>query len=60
MSNSKISTGPNGRARNEIIGQTAAGLPNDSGRPVAVDKDEIRRVARKLKGEAPDNQEKGK
>ena len=45
----KISTGPNARARNETIAQTATGLPNDSSRPVEIDDEEVRRVEEKLK-----------
>jgi hypothetical protein len=44
-------TGPNARPRNENIGQTAGGLPNDSSSPdFGIDDAEVERVRRKLTG----------
>jgi len=60
MSANKISTGPNARARDESIAQTATGLPNDSSRPVEVSDEEIARIERKLKGEPAADKEAGK
>lgn len=54
----EISTGPNARARNENISQTAVGLPNDSSRTVEIDEEEVRRVEEKLKRDL--TKEKGK
>jgi hypothetical protein len=51
--NSKITTGPNDRPRNETIGQSGAGLPDDTGRPVDVDDAEVDRVRKALLGNAP-------
>ena len=60
MPSGKISTGPNARARDESIAQTATGLPNDSSRAVEIDDEEVRRVERKLKGEPAANRENSK
>ena len=40
----KITTGSNDRPRNETIGQTGGGLPDDSGAPIAVDDAAIERI----------------
>jgi hypothetical protein len=45
-----ISNGPNARPRDEPIGQTGPGLPNDSSRPVEVDPDEEQAIADRIKG----------
>ena len=50
-SSPSISIGMNTRARNESIGQTAAGLPNDSSQPIEVDEAEIERITEKLLGD---------
>lgn len=44
----KITTGANDRPRNETIGQTGDGFPDDSGQPLEVDPAEIERVREKL------------
>ena len=44
-----ISDGPSGRPRDETIGQTGRGLPNDTGRPVEVDEDEAERIEEKIR-----------
>jgi hypothetical protein len=43
-----ISNGPNARPRNESIGQTAGGLPNDSSDPVEISPEEEQAIARKI------------
>lgn len=48
---SKTSTGPNARPRNESIGQTGPGVPDDSSRPVDVDDAVVERVRERLVGE---------
>jgi hypothetical protein len=47
---SPISDGVNARPRNESIGQSAGGLPNDSSHPIEVDDAEVERVKEKLTG----------
>jgi hypothetical protein len=44
----KISTGANDRSREAPIGQSAEGLPDDSGNIIAVDDAEVDAVRRKL------------
>ncbi|HEY8575777.1 MAG TPA: hypothetical protein VIL88_05490 [Devosia sp.] len=46
----KTSTGPNDRPRNDTIAQTGAGLPDDTGDPIAVSDEEVERVRQKLTG----------
>jgi hypothetical protein len=46
----KITTGANDRPRNETIGQTGDGFPDDSGQPLEVDPAEVERVRQKLMG----------
>lgn len=43
------STGPNARPRDETIGQTGEGIPDDSGRPVQVDEEEAARIEEKIR-----------
>ncbi|MBE7184052.1 MAG: hypothetical protein INR68_06560 [Methylobacterium mesophilicum] len=50
---SKITTGLNDRPRNETIGQTGAGLPDDSGQPVEVDEKQMERMREKLLKDQP-------
>lgn len=50
---SKISTGANDRPRDETIAQSGEGLPDDSGKPIEVDDDEVERVKAKLTGSMP-------
>jgi hypothetical protein len=52
----KTSTGPNDRPRNAPIGQTGAGLPDDSGSPVEISDEEVERVRQKLTGDTARNQ----
>lgn len=44
----KITEGMNDRPRNETIGQSGAGIPDDSGRPVEADDATIGRVGETL------------
>ena len=44
-----ISDGQSGRPRDETIGQTGRGLPNDTGRPVEIDPEEARRIEEKIR-----------
>lgn len=44
-----ISNGQSGRPRDETIAQTGAGLPNDTGEPVRIDADEVRRIEEKIR-----------
>lgn len=44
----KISTGLNDRPRNETIGQSGEGLPDDTSRPVEVDESQVAVLRRKL------------
>nr|WP_250810606.1 hypothetical protein [Neorhizobium tomejilense] len=48
MSTEKQTEGLNDRPKSTPIGQTADGLPDDSGRPVQVDEETIERTRRKL------------
>ncbi|WP_105403602.1 MULTISPECIES: hypothetical protein [unclassified Neorhizobium] len=50
MSTEKQTEGLNDRPKNAPIGQTADGLPDDSGRPVEVDDETVERTRRKLSG----------
>ena len=50
---SKITTGLNDRPRNETIGQTGAGIPDDSSQPVEVSDEEVERVREKLLKDRP-------
>ena len=47
-SQEKISTGANDRSRDASIGQSAEGLPDDSGTTMPVDDAEVEAVRRKL------------
>jgi hypothetical protein len=51
MNHPKITDGANDRPRDASIGQSAGGLPDDSGRPVVVDEAEAERIAASLQGE---------
>ncbi len=44
-----ISNGQSGRPRDETIAQTGAGLPNDTGEPIQIDADEVRRIEEKIR-----------
>jgi hypothetical protein len=48
----KITTGANGRPRNETIAQTGGGLPDDTSGPPEIDEAWAARVKDKLLGEA--------
>jgi hypothetical protein len=50
MNIEKETDGLNDRPKSTPIGQTADGLPDDSGRPVEVDDETIERTPRKLSG----------
>lgn len=54
-----ISDGVNARPRNENIGQSAGGLPNDSSAPIEIDEAEAARIKDKLLGEAPEEEAEG-
>ncbi len=43
-----ISNGPNARPRDEPIGQTERGLPDDSSQPVEISPEEEARIADKI------------
>jgi hypothetical protein len=43
------STGPNSRPRDETIGQTGSGIPDDSGAPIEIDPAEEKRIADKIR-----------
>lgn len=43
------STGPNARPRDETIGQTGEGIPDDSGKLVQVDEKEAERIEEKIR-----------
>jgi hypothetical protein len=47
----KITTGPNERARNDTIGQSGEGLPDDTSQPIDVDEAEVERIREKLLGD---------
>jgi hypothetical protein len=51
MEPKKSTTGANDRPKDASIGQTAEGVPDDSGRPVEVDEDEVAKVREKLLGD---------
>lgn len=44
----KVSTGSNDRPRNEAIGQSGAGWPDDSSRPVDVRRTSVERMTRQF------------
>jgi hypothetical protein len=46
----KITTGANDRPRNETIGQSGEGLPDDSSRPIEPDETQAALVREKLEG----------
>ncbi|MER9232670.1 hypothetical protein NKI56_11285 [Mesorhizobium sp. M0622] len=46
----KITTGANDRPRNETIGQSGEGLPDDSSKPLEVDEGLVARLRNKLQG----------
>jgi hypothetical protein len=48
MTNEKLANGLNDRPRNNSIGQTAEGFPDDSGQPVEVDEKTIEATRKKL------------
>jgi hypothetical protein len=48
----KITTGTNDRPRNETIGQSGEGLPDDSSTPLEVDETAVARLRDKLQGKA--------
>jgi hypothetical protein len=48
MKNEKITNGLNDRPKNNSIGQTAEGFPDDSGQPVAADERTIEATRKKL------------
>ena len=48
MADEKITDGLNDRPKDSSIGQTADGLPDDSGQPVEVDQKTIEATKRKL------------
>jgi hypothetical protein len=50
MDPKKGTTGANDRPKTSPIGQTAEGIPDDSGRPVDVDEAEVTKVREKLVG----------
>jgi hypothetical protein len=50
---SKITTGANDRPRDETIGQSGEGLPDDSGRPLEADESQIARIREKLERKPP-------
>jgi hypothetical protein len=43
------STGTNARPRHDTISQTGGGIPDDTGRPVALDPDEEKRLAEAIR-----------
>ncbi|MBX9930375.1 MAG: hypothetical protein K2Y56_02370 [Methylobacterium sp.] len=43
------STGPNSRPRDDSIGQTESGIPDDSGRPVDIDETEAKRIEERIR-----------
>jgi len=43
-----ISNGPNARARDEPIGQTGPGLPDDSSMPIEITPEEEAKIAAKI------------
>jgi hypothetical protein len=51
MEPKKSTTGANDRPEDASIGQTAEGVPDDSGRPVEIDEDEVAKVREKLLGD---------
>jgi hypothetical protein len=51
----KITTGANDRPKDETIGQSGEGLPDDVGTPIQVSDEEVERVRAKLQGEEPRN-----
>ena len=46
-----ISNGPNARARDEPVGQSEHGLPDDSSKPVEITPEEEAKIARKILGQ---------
>ncbi|RWO60524.1 hypothetical protein [Mesorhizobium sp.] len=48
----KITTGANDRPRNETIGQSGEGRPDDSSTPLEVDETTIARVRKQLQGKS--------
>jgi hypothetical protein len=57
MNQSKITDGLNDRPRDASIGQTAGGLPDDSGRPIEVDEKEASRIEAAIGGAGEDESE---
>jgi hypothetical protein len=49
-----ISNGPNSRSRDESIGQTGPGLPDDTSQPVDIDPDEEKRISESLLNPKPE------
>lgn len=44
-----ISNGPNARPRDETIGQTGPGIPYDSSKPIEIDREEEKRLAKEIR-----------
>lgn len=51
MNTDKITDGANDRPHHAAIGQSAPGLPDDSGRPIEVDEAEASRIVARIGGE---------
>lgn len=52
MDETKITDGANDRPRDASIGQSAGGLPDDSGRPIEIDEKQASRIEATLGGDA--------
>ena len=50
MNENKITTGLNDRPKDASIGQSAGGLPDDSGRPIEVDEKDVDAARQKVAG----------
>jgi len=57
MNENKITTGLNDRPKDASIGQSAGGLPDDSGRPIEVDEKEASRIEAAIGGVGEDESE---
>jgi hypothetical protein len=44
-----VSDGTNARPRNETIGQTGPGIPDDTSRPVEIDPEEEKRLSERIR-----------
>lgn len=51
MAEEKLTEGLNDRPKNAPIGQTAGGIPDDSGEPLEVDEETFQAIAQKLLGD---------